>query len=94
MEARMLRISVEKSSGQSRTLLLEGQLTGPWVEELSRSCDDALREGKHLTLDLSAVSLVGRDGIALLRKLKIRNVAVMNCSLFVANQLKTDGAET
>ena len=91
MEARMLRISVEKSSGQSRTLLLEGQLTGPWVEELSRSCDDALHEGKHLTLDLSAVSLVGRDGIALLRKLKIRNVAVMNCSLFVANQLKTDG---
>lgn len=94
MEARMLRISVEKSSGQSRTFLLEGQLTGPWVEELSRSCDDALREGKHLTLDLGAVSLVGRDGIALLRELKIRKVAVMNCSLFVANELKTDGAET
>ena len=85
MEARMFRISVEKFSSQSQTLHLEGQLTGPWVEELSRSCDDALRESKQLTLDLSAVSFVGRDGIALLRKLRGRNVAVTNCSLFVAN---------
>jgi ABC-type transporter Mla MlaB component len=85
----MLRISVEKSSGGlNETLYLEGHLVAKWVQELSFSCDQALRESKRLTLDLSTVSFVDRDGIALLRKLKACEVAITNCSAFVAHQIK------
>lgn len=86
----MLRISVEELSGHNATLHLEGHLVGPWVGELQLSCDQALRESKRLTLDLTAVSLVDRDGINLLRKLARCEVALTNCSAFVALQLKDD----
>jgi ABC-type transporter Mla MlaB component len=88
---RMLRISIESFPGQNQTLRLEGQLKGAWVKELSRSCEDALRNRKLLTLDLAAVSFVDRDGIALLRTLRNRDVAISNCSPFVEDQLN-DGS--
>ena len=90
----MLRISVKEFSGYTATLHLEGHLVGPWVEELQLSCDQVLRESKRLTLDLTAVSFVDRDGLVLLRKLKRCEVAITNCSAFVAHQLKDDGACT
>ena len=84
----MLRISVEEFRGQNATLHLEGRVVGPWVEELRLACDQVLRENKRVTLDLTAVSFVDRDGIGLLRKLKACGVAIANCSAFVAQQLK------
>jgi anti-anti-sigma regulatory factor len=90
MQAHMLRISVEDFSGQDAILHLEGHLVGPWVEELRLSCEKALGESKRLTLDLSAVSFVDRDGITLLRSLKTREVVVTNCSPFLAHQLKDE----
>ena len=90
MQAHMLRISVEESSGQNTTLYLEGHLVGPWVEELRLSCETVLDENKRLTLDLTAVSFVDRDGITLLRRLKTREVEVSKCSPFLAHQLKDE----
>jgi anti-anti-sigma regulatory factor len=92
MQAHMLRISVEESSAQNTTLQREGHLVGPWVEELRLSCDKVLGESKRLTLDLSAVSFVDRDGITLLRGLKTREVVVSKCSAFLADQLKDERA--
>ena len=86
----MLRISVEEVSGHNATLRLEGHLVGPWVEELRLSCDQVLRESKRLTLNLAAVSFVDRAGLILLRKLKTCEVAITNCSGFVAHQLKDE----
>jgi ABC-type transporter Mla MlaB component len=86
----MLRISVEKFSELNEILYLEGHLVGPWVQELRLSCDHALHESKRLTLDLSAVSFVDRDGIALLRELKACDVAISNCSAFVAHQIRDE----
>jgi anti-anti-sigma regulatory factor len=88
MQGYMLRISLEEFSGQGVTLHLEGHLVGPWVEELRLSCEKILGESKRLTLNLTAVSFVDRDGITLLRSLKTREVLVTNCSLFLAHQLK------
>jgi hypothetical protein len=90
MQAHMLRISVEELSGPDATLHLEGHLVGPWVEELRLSCEKVLGESKRLTLDLTAVSFVDRDGISLLRRLKTREVVVTNCSAFLAHQLKDE----
>lgn len=91
MEARMLRISVKRFSNHHETLHVEGHLVGPWVEQLQLSCEQVIGESKRLTLDLTAVCFADRDGVALLRKLKVRGVAITNCSPFIAHQLKNEG---
>jgi len=87
----MLKI-VSVGNGQGNTtLVLEGRLVGPWVQELQRSCEEPLGSMAGLTLDLGTVSFVDRDGIELLRSLAERHVGLTNCSAFVAEQLKASG---
>jgi len=55
----MLKIvSVPNGSGTA-TLVLEGRLVGPWVEELRRSCEQASSSSDGLTLDLWGVFVCG-----------------------------------
>jgi anti-anti-sigma regulatory factor len=51
-------------------------------------CEPLLATGARLTIDLSDVSFVDRDGIELFRSLRKHRVALANCSPFVAEQLK------
>ena len=84
----MLKIvSVSNGSGTA-TLVLEGRLIGPWVEELRRSCEQASSSSDGLTLDLRGVSFVDRGGLELLRSLADRRARLNNCSPFVAEQLR------
>jgi anti-anti-sigma regulatory factor len=74
------------------TLKLEGQVRGRWVDELRRACCEALAAGgQHLTLDLADVSFIDTAGLALFEELADREVALANCSLFAAEQLKGVG---
>ncbi len=90
----MLRIS--KGSGQNESgttyLRLEGQVTGPWVEELRRVCTETSGNNghskNHRVIDLAGVSFLDADGIALFHELAARRVRFTNCSSFVAEQLK------
>jgi hypothetical protein len=84
----MLKISGPESGDHPRTLRLAGQVIGPWVEALRGVCEQLLAEGQPLTLDLAGVSFLDRDGIALLRRLAARHVALINRSPFVAEQLR------
>lgn len=84
----MLRISQFDSAGQPRVLRLEGQITGPWVDEVKCLCDVLLREGKSVVLDFSQVSFLDPQAISLVRVLTNRQVRIQNCSPFVAEQLK------
>ena len=85
----MLRIvGQENANGAGAMLRLEGQVIGPWVEELRLACEPILARGERLSLDLSAVSFVGREGVQLLWALEDRQVTVLKCSSFVAEQLK------
>jgi anti-anti-sigma regulatory factor len=71
-------------------LRLDGKVIGRWVEELRRSCDEVLCvPGRHLTIDLTDVTFIDTDGIALFRELSERGVALTNCSPFAAEQLRT-----
>jgi hypothetical protein len=83
----MLKI-MALESGNRALLRLEGRVIGPWVDELRRSCEQALEGGAPLTLDVAEVAFVERDGIHLLRRLIDRGVAVVNCPAFVIEQLK------
>ena len=85
----MLKIvPVENQNGPAR-LLLEGQVIGLWVAELERKCDQILSTGRGLELDLSSVSFLSREGVHLLWTLRDRQVALLHCSGFVTEQLKS-----
>jgi anti-anti-sigma regulatory factor len=58
------------------------------VEELRQSCEQLLAKGRRLLLDLTEVSFVDTDGVALCRCLRDRNVTILCCSPFVAELLK------
>ncbi|HZS06551.1 MAG TPA: hypothetical protein VFD58_17070 [Blastocatellia bacterium] len=84
----MLRISVDNLSDEAATLRLEGRVVGPLVEEARASSEQHLAAGCRLTLDLAEVTFADREGIALLRELMQRQVSFINCSPFMAEQLK------
>ena len=84
----MLKISIISDSDQAIQLQLEGKLVGPWVEELQRLSDEALSHQKAVSLDLEKVWFVDSHGVTLLRDLARRQVFQVNCSQFVAQQLK------
>jgi hypothetical protein len=83
----MLKIVVEPRGGVGM-VRAEGQMIGPWVNEVRRSCDEVAGAGLEPIVDLGGVSFVDRDGVDLLRALGQRGVAVVNCSSFVAEQLR------
>ena len=84
----MLRISVASDSGRAVQFQLEGNLAGPWVEELRRLADDALSQEKIVSLDLHGVRFVDTQGVALLREFSRRRISQVNCSQFVIQQMK------
>ena len=85
----MLRIEpVETFSGHC-LLRLEGEVVGPWVEEISRTCEPVLASGAKLTLDLTDVAFVDRGGVELFRSLMQAGVMMLNCSPFAQTQLGT-----
>jgi ABC-type transporter Mla MlaB component len=89
----MIRISVTESTGNAVTLLIEGKVIGEAVDELNLCCDQALAEGRRLTLDVAGVSFIDRKGVALFHRLAAHQVRVVNCSAFVAEQLKVRNLE-
>jgi ABC-type transporter Mla MlaB component len=85
----LLKIVTVPNGSGTAVLVLEGRLIGPWVDELRRACEEAAPSNQRLTLDLRAVSFVDRGGLDLLRSLTGRRARLNNCSLFVAEQLRT-----
>ena len=88
MSRGVLRIELLAEKDGTTILELAGRVVGPWVDELSRSCERVLAIGGTLSVDLGQVSFVDRDGVQLLKRLRARDVALVNCSPFVAEQLK------
>jgi hypothetical protein len=84
----MLKIVSLGNGHGTATLVLEGRLIGPWVDELRLACKEALGSGASLTLDLGTLSFVDRDGVELLRSLASGKAEIINCSPFVAEQLR------
>lgn len=87
----MLRITTIESAENAARLRLEGQIAGPWTEELSAACEQVLAAGRHLTLDLQDVSLIDRPALSLLGVLAHRGVTLARCSPFHEEQLRQAG---
>ena len=85
----MLRVTPLESGNRAITLRLEGRLSGPWVSELCEACEKALREGNALVLNLAEVSFLDPAGIELLTNIQNRGAKLVDCSIFVSEQLKS-----
>lgn len=87
----MLKISQVQPVNHAVMLRLEGRVVGPWVTELRKSCDEALSKGRALKLHLADVEFLDPGGVALLSGLRSQGVCLVDCSPFVAEQLKLAG---
>jgi len=86
---RILSIGVVGQNGSSGLRIrLVGQVSGRWVDELRRVCAEALDSDGTLVLDMQDVSFVDSEGLRLFRSLRGGRVQLLNCALFVAEQLK------
>ena len=84
----MLKITPQTDLAGRRTLVLEGQVTGRWVQELRSAYADAQgRETSELTMDLRQVTFIDASGVAFFHEVGPA-VSLVNCSLFAAEQLK------
>jgi DNA-binding response OmpR family regulator len=84
----MMRITVVESSAEKVRLRVEGRVTGPWVDELRRTCEvQALEDRIQLTLDLADLSFADAEGIELLRELRADGVILSHPASWVAQQL-------
>ena len=59
----MLKISIINVSDRAIQFRLEGNLVGPWVEELQKLSDEALSQQKTVSLDLGKVWFVDARSI-------------------------------
>ena len=83
----MVRIS---QNGQiSSAFIVEGQIVGPWVDELQRITFGAGSVEK-IRLDLRNVSFADSAGIALLRRLRKAGAELHGCSEFLTALLGGD----
>lgn len=96
----MLRISVERQA-DTLSLVLEGRLVGPWVDELRRvSRELSASDGASLTVDLCGLTAMDARGQDLLDELRqagatLRCTDVMN--QYLVEQMARpagDGRET
>jgi hypothetical protein len=77
----MLRITPQGK--ESPSMVVEGQLVGPWVDELRRTTFDAgLVSG--VFLDLRYLTFADAEGVALLRQLRAAGAELGDCSEFLA----------
>lgn len=62
-EPHMFRISITDTPSR-RTLVVEGDLAGPWVAELGTTCRNSGRalEGRKLVIDLRNLTVMSREG--------------------------------
>lgn len=80
----MLRITEQKTTEGGVVLILEGRLTGPWVELLRTHCATLTAA----TLDLGELTFADTAGLNLLAQLQRQQLHLQNCPPFLAEQLK------
>ena len=88
----MLRITTEETE-QSVVLLLEGKLSGPWVEELARAFSDSKSTavGRPIIVDLRGMIRADAAGRDLLAELQTEGASLQNWSPLSSTLLARTG---
>jgi anti-anti-sigma regulatory factor len=90
----MLRISRDNAKDGSVILRLEGEISGPWVDETSRLCEGIIANGQRLRIDLADVTFADRTGVELLGHLRTRRTRLDHCSPFLRARLELNASAT
>ena len=93
----MLKITPHKT-GDATTLLLEGRLAGPWVDELERVWRDN-RESitGSLVVDLTGVTFIEQEGKGLLSRMWLEGAELLAagcCSRSILEDIMSAGRST
>jgi anti-anti-sigma regulatory factor len=80
----VIRITTVNSNGL--TLIVEGQLSGPAVEELRKSCDGS--RGGGVVVDVSGVVFADSLAASLLKELSTAGFVIQGCSDFIKELLR------
>jgi hypothetical protein len=85
----MFRLSTVDSNGR-RTLVLEGKLMAPWTDEVESAWRHAQEdlEGRKLTVDLTNVTLISREGENTLLNLIRGGARFTGCGVLTKHMLK------
>jgi len=86
----MLRITPIQTC-QSATLKLEGQLSGPWVDEFRRCWTSLAQQKVPVKINLRHVSFVDQPGRDLLLRIERQGTPLLECSEFLRDLLHSDG---
>ncbi len=85
----MFRISTLETDAD-RTLVLEGKLVSPWTEEVESAWRNAKEhlEGRKLIVDLTNITVIGRDGENTLLHLMREGARFRGCGVLTKHLLK------
>jgi hypothetical protein len=85
----MFRLSTLETDAH-RTLVLEGKLVSPWTEEVESAWRNAREhlEGRKLIVDLTNITVIGRDGENTLLHLMREGAKFTGCGVLTKHLLK------
>ncbi|MEZ5429382.1 MAG: hypothetical protein R2747_24245 [Pyrinomonadaceae bacterium] len=87
----MLKITETDRTNRAVTLKLEGRIGGKPFEALRDECRRILAGGDRIVLDMGGVSFIERPAFSLFREMLKEDISLINCSLFLTEQLKNGG---
>lgn len=79
----MLRITQVSEDSDQVCLKVEGRVIGDWVSELDRTCGSCLSQSRLITLDMSDVTYIDRQGVETLKRILGENVRLTGATLLV-----------
>jgi anti-anti-sigma regulatory factor len=85
---RILRRDVELDQV---VLVLQGHIVAEWADVLERECEELIRTGLRVALDLAGVTYIGRASVEVLGRLGRIGVAITGCSALIADMLEQEG---
>jgi len=86
----VLRVTT-RLSDDGYSLILEGRVKGPWVLELEKAWQAALKsrtDSRALVVDLSAVSFADWRGRKLLQEMRNQGAKLVGGSIFLSKMLE------
>jgi len=87
---KVLRVTT-RLSDDGYSLILEGRVKGPWVLELEKAWQAALKsrtDSRALVVDLSAVSFADWRGRKLLQEMRDQGAKLVGGSIFLSKMLE------
>lgn len=79
----MLRITQVSEDRDMVCLKVEGRVIGDWVSELDRACGSCLSQSREVTLDMSDVTYIDRQGVETLKRILGEKVRLTGTTLLI-----------